>query len=347
MNPFLRATLAATAVVCAVAGCGVRVTELPVPGYGVSGPTYTLQIEFASVLNLPQGAKVISDGVRVGELTGVRVAGDGASTGHVVAEVAIMDSVRLPVGTTAELRQETPLGDVHIALAEPATAAATVLAPGSTIPLSDTTRSATIEDILAALSVFVGSGAITDIQDILRTMNTVLPEDPRDTARIAGTLGADLTDLADNMDAVDTLLDGLRSTLEDGVIANAPVLEELLTPYGVRQTTDVINAQIGVIFVLTALGPVAPSTLWVAPLLRSLDDTATAVVPMLFGARPLDTGSPSNFKKLVELIHTQVIPFVERGPKVDITEFSVGGGADRDEQTRRVIDLLRMIGAVR
>ncbi|MET8776888.1 MlaD family protein [Nocardia sp. NPDC004654] len=347
--PFARRvrTALATAVVCAAAGCGVQVADLPVPGYGVSGPTYTLRIEFASVLNLPQGAKVISDGVRVGQLTDLRVVTDSPSTGYVLAELAIMESVRLPVGTTAELRQETPLGDVHIALSEPAAATSQVIEPGATIPLADTTGSATIEDILAALSVFVGSGAITDVQDIIRKMNTVLPRDPRDTARIAGTLGADLTDLADNIDSVDALLDGMQATLEQGVIANAPVLEELLTPFGVQQTTDVINAQIGVIFVLTALGPVAPSTLWLAPLLQSLDDTAVAVVPMLFGARPLDTNSPSNMRKLVDLIHTEVVPFVERGPKVDITEFSVTGAADRDEQTRRVIDILRMIGAVR
>ncbi|WP_280387496.1 MlaD family protein [Nocardia wallacei] len=325
------------------AGCEVQPADVPVPGVGVDGPTYRLRIEFADVLNLPQGAKVIANGVRVGQLRGVTVVGPdpARSKGFVVAEVDIRDSVRLPTGTTAELRQETPLGDVHIALTEPALPAADRLRPGATIPLADTTQSPPIEDILAGLSTFVGSGAVTDAQDIVRKMNAVLPSDPRDTTTIAGTLGADLTDLGTNLDSVDHVLDGLQATVTDGVGANTPYLDELLTPYGVRQTTASVNAQIGVILVLTALGPIGPAAAWLGPLLQSLDGTARAVVPMLFGNRPFDTSSPSNMKKLVDLINTKIIPFTDHGPKVDLVELSP------PEQTGRIVDTLRMIGLVR
>ncbi|WP_043652258.1 MlaD family protein [Nocardia thailandica] len=322
-----------------------------VPGTGATDGTYPLHIEFADVLNLPEGATVIADGVRIGRLTGVRLIERPGSPGGglVTADIAVDSSVRLPAGTTAELRQETPLGDIHIALTEPAAAAGAALGPGSTIPLTDTTRSPAIEDILAALSVFLGTGAVTDLQDIIRTVNGVMPGDPRDTARLSATLGTDLTDLAGDLGAVDSLLDGLEATLDRGVLANAPVLEELLTPYGVEQTTDAIDAQIGVIFVLTALGPVAPSTTWLGPVLGSLDATVTGVVPMLFGSAPFDTASPSNLKALVDLIHTEILPFADRGPTVDLTRIEVSG-TERppvDEQTGRIIDLLRVIGAVR
>ncbi|MFC4372921.1 MlaD family protein [Nocardia halotolerans] len=339
----LHALLTAT-VVLAAAGCGLP-TELP----GTGEPTYPLSVEFASVLNLPEGAKVIADGVRVGRLNSVTLVED-AGTGYVRAEVEIRESVRIPVGTTAELRQDTPLGDVHIALTEPSAPGAGVLGPGATIPRTDTTRAPAIENILAALSVFIGTGAVTDLGDIIATMNGVLPQDPRETARLSETLGTDLSDLADHLGSVDAVLNGLETTLADGVLHNAPVLEELLTPYGVTQTTDAINAQIGVIFVLTALGPVAPSAVWLGPLLASLDATTAAVVPMLFGSRPLDTTAPSNLKTLVDLIHTKVLPFAERGPKVDLVEIGVVDPTttmSTDEQTRRVVDLLRMIGAVR
>ncbi|MEU4316339.1 MlaD family protein [Nocardia sp. NPDC024068] len=350
---FLPARVLLAAVLAVLlAGCSFRPADIPVPGAGVEGPTYPLRIEFANVLNLPQGAKVIADGVRVGLLTGVTVidAGiAGARPGFVVADIEVQDSVRLPIGTKAELRQETPLGDVHIALTEPETPGPARLEPGATIPLADTTQPPLIEDILASLSVFVGSGAVTDIQDLVRTMNGVLPKNPRDTARLAGTVGADLTDLAANTGSVDSVLDGLESVVQQGVLDNGPVLEELLTPYGVQQTTDAMNAQIGVIFVLTSLGPVGPGTQWLGPLLASVESTVRAVVPVLFGAAPLDTTAPSNLKKLVDLLHTRVIPFAEHGPKLNLSQVTATPATplSPDEQTTRIVDTLRMIGAVR
>ncbi|WP_232236147.1 MlaD family protein [Nocardia sp. BMG51109] len=371
----------ALAVLVSLTGCGFQPADVPVPGTGVDGPTYRLRIEFATVLNLPQGAKVIANGVRVGQLSGVTVVdpdtvnpdtvnpdtavpnptgepnpsgppNPSGTEGYVIADVDIRDAVRLPIGTTAELRQETPLGDVHIALTEPATQSAGRLEPGATIPLSNTTQSPPIEDILAGLSTFVGSGAVTDVQDIVRKMNGILPEDPRDTARLAGTLGADLTDLGGRLDSVDAVLDGLHTTVDDGVLKNTPFLDELLTPYGVQHTTDSVNAQIGVILVLTALGPLGPAAAWLGPMLHSLDGTVRAVVPMLFGSYPLDTGSPSNMKKLVELINNKIIPFADRGPKVNLVQATMAAPAPAasmppEEQTGRIVDSLRMIGVVR
>ncbi|WP_278263069.1 MlaD family protein [Nocardia sp. AG03] len=332
-------------LVAVLAGCGFGPEDLPVPGAGVDGPTYALRIEFANVLNLPQGAKVIASGVRVGSLTGVTLVDPTTATadhparpGYAVAEVAIDRSVRLRQGTTATLRQETPLGDVHIALTEPATATPE-LAPDATIPLTDTTQSPPIEDILAGLSTFLGSGAVGDFQHIVRTMNGVFPDDPRDTARIAEILRGDTIDLGTHLDAVDALLDGMEDTVEDGLRHNVAILDELLTPYGVDHTTEAVNAQIGVIFVLTALGPVAPSAQWLGPLLSSLDDTARALVPMLLGRSPLDTGAPSNMKALLDLIATDLVPFA-RAPKVELA-------LTPDERGARVVDTLRMIGLVR
>ncbi|MQY17081.1 MlaD family protein [Nocardia macrotermitis] len=351
------ALLAATLAV-ACGACDFQPADIPVPGTGVDGPTYHLRIEFADVLNLPQGAKVIADGVRVGQLTHVTLvnpvaaaADQPAHKGYVIADVDIGSATKLPVGTTAELRQETPLGDVHIALTEPVDAHSGDIPPNSTIPLANTTQSPPIEDILARLSTFVGSGAITDIQDIVRKMNGIMPRNPADTARIAGTLGADLGDLADHTNAIHQVVNGIQATVDDGLLKNTPTLDPLLTPYGVQHTTDVMNAEIGVIFVLTALGPVGPASAWLGPVLSSADATLRAFVPMLFGAHPLDTGSPSNYAKLADLIQNKLIPFVDRGPKINMVGVSVGpspaSAMSPDEQTGRVIDTLRMIGVVR
>ncbi|MFE6925807.1 MlaD family protein [Nocardia sp. NPDC057663] len=325
------------------------------PGAGVDGPTYDLHIEFADVLNLPPGAKVFADGVRVGQLTGLGLV-DPVSTapteqgrrGYVVADVAIRSSVQLPVGTTAALRQETPLGDVHIALRVPVEATVP-MPPGATIPLAQSTPSLPIEDIFAGLATFVGSGAVTDIQSIVTQMNAIMPDDPRETARIAEVLGGDLVDLGDNLSSVDAVLDGLTAT-GDGLRDSVPVFADLLTSYGVQHTVDSINAQIGVIFVLTALGPVAPSLSWLAPILQSLDGTTRAVVPMLFGSRPLDADSPSTMKQVVDLIQNKIIPFVDRGPKINVVSVTMGpqqpAAISPEAQTARIVDTLRMIGVL-
>ncbi|MGI5217828.1 MlaD family protein [Nocardia sp. CA-290969] len=351
-------TIAAGTLAIAATGCGFQPADISLPGTGTSGPTYHLRIEFADVLNLPQGARVIADGVPVGHLNRVTVVdaaadipGQPGHRGFVVADVSIRESVRLPAGTTAGLRQNTPLGDVHIALTEPTEHDRGQLPPGSTIPLADTTQSPPIEDILARLSTFVGSGAVTDFQDIVHRINTIMPADPQDTAHISEVLGASLADLAADTDSIHHLVRGLQSTVDDGLLYNAPAFDQLLTPEGVQHTTDVIDTTIGVVYVLTALGPLAPSALWLGPALQSGSRALRAFVPMLFGSHPLDTGSPSNFEKLVELIQNKIIPFAERGPKLNLVGITVDSppvtALSPQQQTERIIDTLRMVGAVR
>ncbi|MGW6424886.1 MlaD family protein [Nocardia sp. NPDC055053] len=350
-------TTVALTVALAVTGCGFQPAEITVPGAGVDGPTYDLHIEFADVLNLPPGAKVFADGVRVGQLTGLRLVDPVATApteqgrrGYVVADVAVRSSVQLPAATTAALRQETPLGDVHIALRVPVDATAAPMPPGATIPLAQSIPSVPIEDIFAGLATFVGSGAVTDIQTIVTQMNAIMPDDPRETARIAEVLGADLVDLGDNLSSVGAVLDGLAAT-GHGLRDDVPVFDDLLTPYGVAHTVDSINAQIGVIFVLTALGPVAPSLSWLGPVVQSLDGTTRAIVPMIFGSRPLDAGSPSTMKQVVDLIQNKIIPFADRGPKVNVVGVTVGprqpAAMSSEDQTARIVDTLRMIGVLR
>ncbi|MDR7170116.1 hypothetical protein J2W56_003867 [Nocardia kruczakiae] len=349
----LAATLAASAT-----ACGFQPADIPVPGTGVGGPTYRLRIQFADVLNLPQGAKVIANGVRIGQLTHITVVDPAPATGttaarkgYVIADVAIRTSVRLPVGTTAQLRQATPLGDVHIALTEPAHPSAGEIRPDATIPISDTRQQLPIEDILAQLATFVGSGAVHDIQNIVHTVNGIMPADPAVTARISDVLGSDLNDLAAHTDSIHQLVDGIQATVDEGLLNHTSTWDPLLTPDGVQHTTDVIRAEIGVVFVLTALGPFAPSTTWLGPVLDSTTAAARAVVPMLFGSAPLDTGSPSNMARLTNLLQSQIIPFAERGPKIDLVGVTVSPspapGMPPEEQTTRIVDALRMIGAVR
>lgn len=348
----------ALAVYCAMAvltvgGCGFDPASVPVPGTTVSGQTYPLHIEFADVLNLPRGAKVIADGVTVGNLSGLRIvetstAEGKPARGFVIADIEVMESVRLPGDVIAELRSATPLGDVHIALTSPSGSSVAPLTSGATIAVAQTRKSPQPEDTMAGLATALGSGAVTDIQDTVRQLNSTLPRDPRQTAQIFGVLGTDLTDVAGDLGSLDALLDALTATTGT-VTEYLPVLEPMLTDDGVRHLVASTNSVINVFFIFTNLAPVARNAVWLAPLVSAADAAAAAYVPMLFGYRPLDLGSPSNMAMLVDFIQNKLIPFAEHGPKVNLTGISASGpeAVPAADQTGRIIDTLRMIGAVR
>jgi len=347
-----KTAIAILAGVSVAGGCGFDPAQVKVPGTRVGGPTYTLRIEFPNALNLPPGAKVIANGVLVGNLDHldlVEPGTDSKAKGFVVATVDITDSVRLPANVTAELRQATPLGDVHIALTSPPDKAPT-LADGATIPMKQTVAPLQVEDSLAGLATAMGGGAVLDVQKIVRELNTALPQHPEQTAHMFAVLGADFTDVAAHLDDVDGFLNGLEANTKQ-VLDDDPMLSKLLADYGVEHVTAVVNSVVGVLLVMSALAPVATNAAWLAPAVAGLDDTAKSLVPLLFTSRPLDLNAPSNLNALVALLRDKIIPFAEHGPKVNIVGATVGDkgapAVSDDDQVQRILQSLRMIGAVR
>ncbi|MCV7110790.1 mammalian cell entry protein, partial [Mycolicibacterium setense] len=77
--------------------------------------------------------------------------------------------VRLPRGSTAELRTATPLGDVFVALRPPAGAGteAAMLKDGDTIGLDSTTAAATVESVLSSAAILVNGGAIRNFTNMI------------------------------------------------------------------------------------------------------------------------------------------------------------------------------------
>ncbi|WP_063007728.1 MlaD family protein [Nocardia kruczakiae] len=331
------------------AGCGLDPGSMPVPGTGVSGDTYHVRIEFANALNLPARAKVMSAGVRVGSLTAVRVTNPGAGTpGMAVADVEIQRSVRLSSATTAQLRQNTLLGDIYIELSTPAGSNGRTVAPDGVIPLAQSKPALQVEDILSGVATFTGSGAVGQFQDIVAQVNAAMPSDPAETSRVAGVLGADLADVAANLDSLSSLGDGIRTDIQ-AMQDNAAQLTDLLTPESAAQVTAASASVVQLLGVIGGLGGIAHSIEWLAPLAASGDVAAEAFVPLVFGSRPFDLHAPSNLNRLVALLRDKIIPYFEHGPKVNIT------GIDRadapalpaDQQVGRMLDTLRMIGMVR
>ncbi|GAB0107735.1 hypothetical protein JMUB6875_67340 [Nocardia sp. JMUB6875] len=331
-----------------VGGCAFDPSSVPVPGTTISGPTYRIHIEFGNVLNLPAKAKVIANGAQVGSVAGVRVvdsAHAGGRGGYVVVDADISTKAQLPTTTVAELRQNTVLGDIHLALTTPPNGFGSLLRDGGTITQDHTKPPVQLEDTMAALAAFTQGGAINQLQDIITRFNNVLPADPNETKRIAQNAAGNATDLAAHLDEVDKLLNGLGTNaqvLQD----NVDHLDHQLTQESVDTMTGVATSIAGVAQIFTVLGGLGQSLAWLAPLTSALDPVTRAFAPLALSSRPLDLSVPSNLSLLTSLLRDKLIPFVEQGPKVNVTGVKVDS-ASKDDQITGILSALRMIGAVR
>ncbi len=114
----LIATSAAAVLVGSLTSCSMGLDRIPLPAPGGARGTYTISATFENALNLPFKAKVRMAGANIGEVESMSAQGYTA-----VVAMRIDSEVRIPVGTEAELRSATPLGDVFVSLKPPAAVA--------------------------------------------------------------------------------------------------------------------------------------------------------------------------------------------------------------------------------
>jgi phospholipid/cholesterol/gamma-HCH transport system substrate-binding protein len=349
----IRTGVVALLATASLAGCGVDPAALTVPGSSAGGPTYTIHIEFANALNLPSHARVIANGDHIGDLDKLTVADPTSGRpGSVVADVKIQDSVALPTSTTAQLRQDTILGDIYISLDIPIGAPKTDrIDAGDTIPLEKTQPALQVEDVLAGMATFVSGGALRSAQDAINRVNAALPADPAETARIADILKHDIVDVAANQDDLDAFLAAI-DTNASLILDNKDQLDQIITPTGVVDITEIAQSLIGVIGVIGALGGIVHALEWIAPLANGGDAAARAFLPMLLNTgRPLNLSAPSNLNRITAFVRDKLIPWAER-PTVNIrgirTDTPVSAQpVPPGDQIDQMLATLRMIGVVR
>ncbi|MBL1079406.1 MCE family protein [Nocardia sp. 2] len=349
-NSPARRALAGTALCVAAllpAGCGFNPATVPMPGAAVSGDTYDVHIQFASALNLPAQAKVMANGAKIGSLRSVTVIDpSAASPGRIDAVVAISSSVRIPRSSTAQLRQNTILGDIFIGLVTPVGDTGETIAPGGTIPLEQTKPALQVEDLLVGMSTFVGGGALHQVQEIINQANAALPQDKSETARIFDRMGANVEDLSGNLDVLDAALAAFQKDLR-AVQDNPRELDALLSERGAVDIPADVAALVNTLGIVGSLGAIAESLSWLTPLLSAGDAAARAFVPLMLGDNPLDLSAPSNLNRLVALLRDKVVPYVEKGPKLTITGADTVSPVSTEEQVNAMVRALRMIGVVR
>ncbi|HEY9312245.1 MCE family protein [Williamsia sp.] len=232
-------------------GCSVDLESVPLPARSVGGDTYTVYATFENALNLPNQAKVKLAGADIGEVERMRVQDYTA-----VVTLKISDKATLPVGTRAELRSATPLGDIFVAVQPPedAPAEGPVLQNGDSIEIEQTSAAATIEEVLTTSSLLVNGGVIRNLTKVINGLGTAVGDKGdqlgaliEQSTSLIGKLSQRSTEISNTLDQTNRLvltLSAGQSTITDAIAAAGPALSVLNANTGqilglVKQLADV------------------------------------------------------------------------------------------------------------
>jgi phospholipid/cholesterol/gamma-HCH transport system substrate-binding protein len=153
-------------------GCDFSVYSLPLPGGAkIKGPSYTVTVEFADVLDLVPKSSVKVDDVTVGTVEKVWLDGYIAKV-----RIKLPKSLDLPDNTHATIRQTSLLGEKFVSLSRPTGSEQPrgKLENGELIPLSRTTSNVEVEEVLSALSLLLNGGGVAQLQIITQELNKAL-----------------------------------------------------------------------------------------------------------------------------------------------------------------------------
>lgn len=334
----LAAGLAAATVLSVPSCAGISVDSLPQPGPSYDDG-YDLVMQFQSVLNLPNRAKVVLDGVAVGVVSKVALKNRDVD---VTARMA--RGVVVPADTHAILQQATALGDIYVALERPIgnaaqtnpskTTPAPALTAGGIIPVAQTTSPPQLEDTIASLANFVSSGSIQRAQNTIIRLNRIAP--PSDEIRVlTGRIKTDLSALANNLDSVDHVLNGLTNT---AVVANdrVPDLQYLISPTGQRGFEHLVGVGNYVATVLPGFGSITAGGYWLVPFLNSLANATGAL-------QQSKVAGEAEIPKYRKLFTDFFLP-EEKYPAINIVSIL---GPNGRELSGNVQEVLRILGAMR
>lgn len=307
----------------------LSVDVIPVPGSNASGG-YDIILEFANVLNLPDRAKVVMDGTKIGFVKDISLKASG-----VEVTARIDDGILVPSDIHSVLQQATVLGDTYMALErnnDTDAPKSPPLQPGGRIALSQTTSPPQLEDTLANLANFVGSGSIQRAQNSVIKINRITPSRPEIRA-MAAQVATDLDDLSNNIDNVDLWLDGFAQSAAV-MAANTPKFDTWFTPLGIRSFAHAFVLVHFMAPIMPTIGSIYYNGYWLVPVLSS---AAAAIAAVQKGKWVFE----DEIHKWERLVNDQVLP-QEKYPAINITSIVDSDGRNL---TNNVQEVLRMIGA--
>lgn len=212
----------------AIFGCSLLTTtgcafgglnSLPLPGsvgHGADASVYHVQMRNVATLE-PNSPVMIGD-VVVGSIRKISV-----RNWLVTVDVTIESRAVVPANAVASIGQTSLLGSLHMALDPPAHQLPTGrLQPGSTIGLDRSFTYPSTEQTLASLSLFVNSGGVGQVGDIIHSFNAVL-SGREDQVR-------------DLLGRVDTFL-GTLNAQRDKIIGTIESLNRLAATFAAQDTS--------------------------------------------------------------------------------------------------------------
>ncbi|WP_040813063.1 MCE family protein [Nocardia concava] len=191
----------------ATCGCAVTVDTLPMPKPGLGAPGYTVHAAFADALNLPDHAHVKIGGTDIGVVTKIK-------TTNFLADVQMLirEDIRLPKGTTVELRQATPLGDMFVAMTLPsAQEAGDPLRDGDTIGVDHTAAGASVEQLMMSISLLLNGGGINQAAKITGQLDSMFAGRAPELSHLITEMTAAIAALNARTGDIDQVLGGMNS----------------------------------------------------------------------------------------------------------------------------------------
>jgi virulence factor Mce-like protein len=264
----------AVGTVAVVAGCSSAPTltieqiPLPAPGGLTGGPT--INAVFTNALNLPTKAKVKLGGNDIGQV-------DKISTSDYQAHVkmTLKKGTDIPVGSTAQLRQATPLGDVFVALI-PSDNTSGLMQSGDTIPIEHTSAGASVEDLLVSASAFVDGGILNGATNVVHELSAAVGDHPEDVATVLRGFTTAVSRLSQNTDEINESLGNIESLTGDLARGRDQLSGSIAT---LGPVLALVNGQINNI--LSLVNKTGPVTAAMNDFLGSESDNAVSMVASL------------------------------------------------------------------
>jgi phospholipid/cholesterol/gamma-HCH transport system substrate-binding protein len=320
----LAATIAVLTVAALTSCASISVNNLPQPGTTYRGG-YDIVLEFANVLNLPDRAKVVMDGTTVGVVEKVALSAAGVDV-----TARIDPSVEIPSDVHAVLQQATVLVDTS----KSATEQQHSLTQNGRIPLAQTTSPPQLEDTIANLANFVGSGSIQRIQNTIININRVTPEHTEQVRAIVYRVSTDLADLSDNVDTADIWLSGLADTA-DLMAKTIPQFNFWFSPTGMQAFDFSTRTGTALATVIPSVGSIFAGGYWLVPLLDSMANAFGSI-------QQAKQAIEAEYRPWRQLFTDTFLP-ADKYPAMNIISVQTPDGR---EISQNVQDVLRMLGAV-
>lgn len=203
----MRTPLLLLAFALTAAGCSIRPNDNTLPGQvAVGSDGYSIVANFDNIQNLVPNSTVQYHDVTVGTVASIRV-----DNWQAKVTLRLQKAVSLPSNATFKIGQKTLLGAQFIQIDDPANPTGKLI-EGGTIVQNQTGSYPETEQVLAAASLLLNNGGLSQINTITTELNTALGGHETNTRDVidklntlVGTLDSQRNNIVQALESLDAL----------------------------------------------------------------------------------------------------------------------------------------------